>query len=67
MPSSEQLRTSMAPSKRCKHREEERIRREELLMSLLQDLRQVISDTGALGKDTVQDRRNEQRLDPSSG
>jgi len=49
------------------HREEERIRREELLMTLLQDLRQVIADTGALGRDTMQDQRDEQRLDPNSG
>jgi hypothetical protein len=49
------------------HREEEQTRHEEHLMTLLQDLRQVISDTGALSRDTAQDRRHEQRLDPSSG
>jgi hypothetical protein len=53
--------------KEMQNREEDQIRREELLMSLLRDLRQIIPDTGALGKDNAQDRRNEQRPDPSSG
>jgi hypothetical protein len=49
------------------NRDDSRVRREELLESLLRDLRHTIPDTGILGKDTAQDQQKEWRPDLSSG
>jgi hypothetical protein len=49
------------------HKEAKRTCCEEHMTTLLQDLRQAILNTGALRRETTQDQRQEQRLDPISG